>query len=199
VNFGTERADTTIVRQGSESYFVRLNVDPPPGPSAPSASRRSRTQYDAGPQRSTARQRRKRRLTGKSVFIALLVIGLGTWGGWASQRPGGISGTVSSWISNVRGDVAKVSNDPDLAKARRYYIAQHTATNVYPQLSDSDLAAVGIGVGVNVYWCNPQAVVIQGASGGGTVSRLLLAGKDHGDVAGKFGCPANPARTAPWK
>ena len=57
---------------------------------------------------------------------------------------------MDGWISHVRGDVAKVSADPDLAKARRYYQAQYQATNQYPQLSDADLAGVGIGVGVTV-------------------------------------------------
>jgi hypothetical protein len=129
----------------------------------------------------------------------LVVLGVGTWGVWAQQRPGGISGTVHGWISSVRGDVAKVSADPDVNKARRYYAAQRKATGTYPDLSDSDLAAVGIGVGVNVDWCSAQAVVIQGATGAGTSSRLLLAGKDHGEIPGKIDCPANLAKPAPWK
>jgi hypothetical protein len=66
-------------------------------------------------------------------------------------------------------------------------------------MSESDLAAAGIGVGVDVEWCSAQAVVIQGASGGGTVSRLLLAGHDLGELTGKFDCPADLAKPAPWK
>jgi len=127
------------------------------------------------------------------------VLGFGTWLAWASQRPGGVSGTVNGWVDKVRGDVAKVSADPDLAKARRYFSAQYTAANAYPQLSESDLAAVGIGVGVNVVYCTQQAVVIQGASGGGTVSRLLDGGHDFGELNGKYDCPADLGHPTPWK
>jgi hypothetical protein len=133
------------------------------------------------------------------VFLTLVVIGLGAWLAWAAQRPGGVSGTVNGWISDVRGDVAKVSSDPDAAKARRYYNAQYSTTHAYPQMSDSDLVAVGVGVGVNVEWCSAQAVVIQGAQGGATASRLLVAGKDLGEVQGKYGCPPSLADPAPWK
>jgi hypothetical protein len=106
---------------------------------------------------------------------------------------------VNGWISNVRGDVAKLSADPDFAKARRYFIAQHKATGVYPRMSETELAAVGVGVGVNVDWCNSQAVVIQGASGAGTSSRLLLSGKDLGELIGKYNCPTDFTDPAPWK
>ena len=111
-----------------------------------------------------------------SCLIAVLLVGVGTWAYWAQQRPGGISGTIEGWVKDVRGDVAKVSSDPDLAKARRYFNGQYAATNSYPNLGENDLASVGIGVGVTVEWCSAQAVVIQGASGGGTASRLLLGG-----------------------
>ena len=87
------------------------------------------------------------------MFLVLLTLGAGTWVAWAAQRPGGVSGAISGWVSKVRGDVAKVSADPDLAKARRYFSAQYGASNAYPQLSESDLAAVGIGVGVNIVYC----------------------------------------------
>jgi hypothetical protein len=66
-------------------------------------------------------------------------------------------------------------------------------------MSDSDLAAVGVGVGVNVEWCGTQAVVIQGAQGGATVSRLLLAGKDLGVQPAKYGCPTDLVNPEPWK
>jgi hypothetical protein len=133
------------------------------------------------------------------VFLTLLLAGLCGWAIWAQQRPGGITGTIDSWIANVRGDVAKVSADPDLSKAQRYFNAQYKATSSYPQLSDSDLTAAGVGVGVNVYWCNSQAVVLQGAQGGGSVSRLLLAGRDLGEVDGRHECPANLLDPVPWK
>jgi hypothetical protein len=132
------------------------------------------------------------------VFLVLLVLGLGAWTYWASQRPGGVSGTIDGWIKHVRGDVAEVSADPDAAKARRYYQAQYQTTGVYPNMSDPELSAVGIGVGVTVDWCTPQAVVIQGATGGGFSTRLLLAGKDLGEVSGRVDCPNNLASPAPW-
>ena len=54
-----------------------------------------------------------------------------SWCGWAAQRPGGISGTINGWIENVRGDVVKISADPDLHKAAsKYYNAQYAAVGV---------------------------------------------------------------------
>jgi hypothetical protein len=40
--------------------------------------------------------------------------------------------------------------------------------------------------------------VIQGATGGGFTSRLLVAGKDFGEVTGRVNCPLNLAQPAPW-
>jgi hypothetical protein len=190
-----------LVRHQTDSYFVRLDVDPPGG-HAPVGTARGRygpvgREGLGAPARK--RHRRRRRPSGKAVLIVLLVIGLAAWVGWAQQRPGGISGTVNGWISKVRGDVAKVSSDPDFGKATKYYNAQYTKSHAYPQMSDSDLAAVGVGVGVNVEWCNAQAVVIQGAQGGTTVSRLLDAGQDLGVQPAKFGCPADLSSPTPWK
>lgn len=163
------------------------------------AARRARERVDTRPSRpSPSKRRRRRRVSGKNVFICLLILGLGTWTYWASQRPGGISGTVNGWISHVRGDVASVSSDPDTAKARRYYQAQYKATGVYPLMSDNDLTTVGIGVGVTVDWCTAHAVVIQGAVGGGFASRLLLNGQDLGEVQGQVGCPNDLADPLPW-
>ncbi len=125
-----------------------------------------------------------------------MVLGLGTWTAWASQQPGGISGTINGWIKHVRGDVADVSTDPDLATARKYFAAQYTQTGTYPDLSEADLAAVGIGVGVNVTSCTTQAVLIEGNAGGGPASWLLVAGHDLGEVVGQPVCPTdlrNPA------
>ena len=195
MNSGAERADTAIVRQTTDSYFVRLHPDAPSAPGTDQAQPGRAGLGGPGP----ARRRRRRGISGRAVFFALVLVGIATWAAWASQRPGGVSGTVNSWISDVRGDVAKVSSDPDLSKARRYFNAQYQTTNAYPQLSDADLAAVGVGVGVNVYWCNSQAVVLQGASGGGTASRPLLSGHDLGEVVGRYQCPGNFLNPAPWK
>jgi hypothetical protein len=133
------------------------------------------------------------------VFLTLVLLGLGSWTAWAAQRPGGVSGAIDGWISNVRGDVARVSADPDLARARRYFNGQYKATKAYPHLSDSELSAVGVGFGVNVDYCSAQAIVIVGASGAGTASRLLVSGRDFGEVAGKYGCPTDFGNPAPWK
>jgi hypothetical protein len=186
------------VRQPSETYFVRLNPEAPPaGQGAPGrASRKARERVDNRP--DPPKRRRRRRASGKNVFLGLLLVGLCTWGYWASQRPGGVSGTINGWISHVRGDVAQVSADPDAAKARRYYQGQYQTTGAYPQMTDADLTAVGIGVGVTINWCTPRAVVIQGATGGGYSSRLLLAGRDLGEVTGQVNCPGNLADPAPW-
>jgi hypothetical protein len=196
VNSGAKRADTAIVRHTSDSYFVRIHPDPPSARGTDTQTQAGRAGLGApGP----VRHRRRRRISGRAVFLTLLLSGLGTWAIWAQQRPGGVSGTIDGWIANVRGDVAKVSSDPDLSTARRYYNAQYKTTSAYPQMSDSDLTVAGIGVGVTVRWCNAQAVVLQGAAGGGSVSRLLLAGHDLGDVDGRQECPANLPDPAPWK
>jgi hypothetical protein len=197
VNSGADRADRANVRQSTDAYFVRLDGESPDG-HGPSGQAPVGREGLGGPG-PPIRHRRRRGLHGRAVFLVILAGGLGTWFSWAAQRPGGVSGTVNSWISDVRGDVAKISADPDLARARRYFNGQHQATGVYPHLSEADLAAVGVGVGVSVDWCNAQAVVIQGASGGGTVSRLLLSGQDLGEVPGKSTCPTDLADPAPWK
>jgi hypothetical protein len=198
VNSGGKRADTKDVRHATtDSYFVKIGAETPVGhgPSGRAPTGREGLGTPGGPRK----HRRRRGVRGRAVFLALLIVGVGTWAYWAQQRPGGISGTVSSWVASVRGDVAKVSSDPDLAKARRYFNGQYAATSQYPNMSENDLAGVGIGVGVTVDWCSPQAVVIQGASGGGTASRLLLAGKDLGEVQGQYPCPNDMTHPAPWK
>jgi hypothetical protein len=186
------------VRQPSETYFVRLTPEAPAaGQGAPGrASRKARERIDTRP--PAKKKRRRRQFSGRNVFLTLLIVGVGSWTYWASQQPGGVSGTVNGWIEHVRGDVAQVSADPDAAKARRYYQGQYHTTGAYPQLSDSDLASVGIGVGVSVDWCSSRAIVIQGATGGGFSSRLLVAGRDLGEVNGRVNCPLNFANPAPW-
>jgi hypothetical protein len=201
VNSGARRADTALVRQQIDSYFVRLDADSPDGhaPVGTVPGRFGPVGREGLGAPARKHKRRRRRLSGRSVFIVLLVIGLGTWVAWAQQRPGGVSGTVNGWISNVRGEVAKVSSDPDFGKATKYYNEQYAKNHVYPQMTESDLAAVGVGVGVNVQWCGAQGVVIQGAQGGTTVSRLLDSGKDLGVQPAQFGCPVDLASPAPWK
>ena len=184
------------MRQPTDSYFVKLGGDPYPGAGIDNRAPVGREGLGSS---SAPRRRRRRRPRGRAVLAVIVLIGLGTWTYWASQRPGGVSGTINGWISHTRGSVDNVSTDPDLATARQYFDGQYRATDAYPEMSESDLAAAGIGVGVNVEWCNAQAVVIQGASGGGTVSRLLLSGKDLGELKGKYDCPTDLVNPAPWK
>ena len=196
MNSGANRADRADVRYPTDSYFVRLEGESPDEPASSGRAHVGREGLGApGPKR----RRRRRRVSGRAVFLTVVLLGLGSWTAWAWQRPGGVSGTVDGWISNVRGDVAKASADPDLATARRYFSKQYSATNAYPRLSEADLTTAGIGVGVNVEWCSAQAVVIQGGSGGGTASRLLLAGHDLGELPERYDCPTNLADPALWK
>jgi hypothetical protein len=144
-------------------------------------------------------KRRHRRFNGRSFLLVCLLVALGAWFAWASQRPGGVSGTINGWIEDTRGDVAKVSSDPDFHDATEYYAAQYETTGVYPQMTENDLATAGIGLGVSVQWCSRNAVVLQGAVGGGTASRFLLAGKEIGTEQGRHGCPRDFDDPAPWK
>jgi hypothetical protein len=185
------------VRQPTGSYFVRLDVQPHAEHAPSDGAVKGRA--GLGSPGSGHRRHRRRRTSGTRVFLALVVIALGAWLVWAGRQPGGVSGTVDRWIAHVRGDVASVSADPDIATARHFYTGQYLATKAYPQMTESDLAAAGIGVGIDVDWCNSQAVVIQGADGGGTVSYLLLSGHDLGKVTNKVGCPTDFAHPAPWK
>ncbi len=198
LNSGRKRADTRNVRQPTDSsYFVRIGGEPYAGHGPDNRAIDGRTGLgSAGP---VTKRRRRRGMHGRAILILLVVAGLGSWTYWASQRPGGVSGTVHGWIDDVRGKVDSVSTDPDLATARRYFNGQYAGSNAYPQMTEADLAAAGIGVGVNVEWCNSQAVVIQGASGGGTVSRLLVSGHDLGELKGKYDCPADLTKPLPWK
>ena len=189
-------ADTPNVQHPSDNYFVRLDVVDTA--TRPALVDRNRHAYDdradAAP-KVKRRHRRKRHHIRPSVVLLLALV---AWCGWASQRPGGISGTVNGWISHVRGDVGAISADPDLKRGASYYNDQYAATNAYPQLSDDDLAT-NAGIGIRAEWCSPQAVVLQGSAGGGTVSHLLLAGKDVGAVIGKQSCPASLTDPLPWK
>jgi hypothetical protein len=77
----------------------------------------------------------------------------------------------------------------------KYYNAQYQTTGAYPQPSEDQLAAAGIGIDVDSVGCSAQVVVLRTL----TVSRLLIAGVDRGEVTGRQGCPANLADPKPWK
>jgi hypothetical protein len=130
--------------------------------------------------------------------LIVLLLAIGGWVAWASGREGGVSGTVNSWIDDMRGEVAKVSSDPDFNRAVEYFDKQYESTGRYPRMTESDLASARIGVGINVEWCNASAIVVRGAAGGGTASRLLVAGRDLGNVSGRQSCPADLSHPTPW-
>ena len=116
MNSGADRADTANVRHSTDSYFVRLDVEP--HARAVRAGRRGRGPrrvsgrrgLAAAPPRAAGGSGRGGRSSSCLGARARLVGASGRRSG-----PGGVSGTVNGWISHVRGDVAKVSADPDLA------------------------------------------------------------------------------------
>jgi hypothetical protein len=184
------------VGQVSDNYFVRLDVavDPP----VPVGSRApiGREGLAQEPPRGRAHRRtHRRRVTGKSVFLSLLAIGLIAWTAWAAQQPGGISGTVNGFIDHVRGGVEGVSTGPDIRRAAGYLNEQYSHTGSYPRLTEEQTTAAGIGIDIDVAPCGGQAVVLRTL----TVSRLLLAGRDLGDVSGRQECPTDFRHPAPWK
>ncbi len=109
---------------------------------------------------------------------------------------------MNGFIDHVRGDVEQATADPDLHRAADALDAAYARDHRYPDLTSDQLRddpSYGIGIGVNVTYCGPRDVVLVALTGGGTVSRLLLDGKEHGDVAGQQVCPADPDHPAPWK
>lgn len=194
MNVGTVDADTPRVK-GTDSYFVRLDGSTPTGPQGRRGSvAREPFEASEGPHN----KRRRKRFDGRSFLLVLLLIALGSWFVWASQRPGGVSGTINGWIEATRGDVASVSADPDFHEATDYYDRYFDDNGMYPQMSESDLASVGIGMGVGVEWCSRNAVVLQGSVGGGTASRLLLGGEEIGTESGRHLCPRDFDNPTPW-
>ena len=57
---------------------------------------------------------------------------------------------------------------------------------------------MGFGLGMSFVWCNAQAVVLRAPTADGSVSRLLVTGKDLGEVNGAPVCPANLQKPSPW-
>ena len=76
-----------------------------------------------------------------------------------------------------------------------YFNEQYDQNGQYPRPTEDQLTAAGIGVDLDIADCGGQAVVLRTL----TVSRLLLAGKDLGEVAGKQNCPADFDKPSPWK
>jgi len=128
------------------------------------------------------------------------VILLGSWLGWAYTTPGGPSARIRGWIDHTRGVVAEASVNPDLRRNAAYFNSLYASGGSYPDLSQSVIdGSPGFGLTETLVYCGPQAIVLQSLSSGGSLSRLLLAGKDLGNVSGTHACPANLAAPVPWK
>ena len=192
MNRVTSRADTPGVRTAPDNYFVRLDPDAAPTPPARSRRSRRRNEWEAPTPRH---RRRRKRLNGRLFVAVLLLAGLGTWFVWASHQPGGVNGTINGFIEHVRGDVQDASAGPSLNHAVKYFNDQYADNGQYPRPTEDQLTAAGIGVDLDIQDCGGQAVVLRTI----TVSRLLVAGKDLGEVSGKHDCPADLANPSPWR
>jgi hypothetical protein len=192
--------------QQESSYFVRLDAPPPSSrhtplqrerwdePERPESGRSARWSQEP------PRRKPKRRHEIRPVWILLaLVLG---WVGWAYTTPGGPQARIRSWIDHTRNDVNDVSLGPGLHKTANYFDGLYATQGRYPDLSESQIQQdpnAAFGINMSYTWCGPQAVVLVSNGAGGSVSRLLLAGRDLGNVSGSYGCPANLSKPLPWR
>jgi hypothetical protein len=185
------------VQRARDDYFVRVEAAPT---AAPTRSRRGgrspipSDRYDPDPEPKPRHRHRRKRANRKAWFLTFVLLGVGSWAIWAGQQPGGVSGTVNGWIDHVRGSVENASTGRALGPAAKYYNDQFKATGQYPQLTDDQMANAGISIDVDVRVCSSDAVVLQTL----TVSRLLVAGTDLGEVSGRQPCPTDFSNPAPW-
>jgi hypothetical protein len=132
--------------------------------------------------------------------VWVLVALVGSWFAWAYSTPGGPSARIGGWIDHTRGVVAEASVNPDVKRSAEYFNGLYATEGRYPNLSDTALQTTpGFGLSQAVVYCGPRAIILQSLSSGGSVSRLLLDGKDLGSVPNARGCPANLNRPTPWK
>jgi hypothetical protein len=190
--------------QPDTAYFVRLDAPPPSSRHTPLERERWEEPLPPVSRRSLHRpepaHRRRRSFTIRPAAVLLLAL-LG-WVGWAYTTPGGPSARIEDWIDRTRSDVADVSLGPGLHKTANYFNQLYSTQGSYPHLSDSQLQTdpnAAFGLNMTYTWCGPGAVVLTSRGAGGSVSRLLLAGKDLGNVSGVYGCPTNLTKPAPWK
>jgi hypothetical protein len=192
--------------QQESSYFVRL--DAPPSSSRHTPLQRE-PHWDAPPSPASRRPRRpaepSRSRKRRSFTIrpaGLLILAVLAWVGWAYTTPGGPSARIGDWIDHTRTDVADVSLGPGLHKTANYFNQLYATQGSYPHLSDTQVQQdpnADFGLNMNYTWCGPGAVVLVSNGAGGSVSRLLLGGKDLGNVSGVHGCPTNLSKPIPWK
>jgi hypothetical protein len=146
------------------------------------------------------RKRRRRPIRIRPLGLVILVV-LG-WVAWAYTTPGGPSARINDWIDHTRGDVAAMGVGQSLQQTTAYFNGLYASQGSYPNMSDTAIQEdpkAGFGLSMKFAWCNSQAVVLQSLSAGGSVSRLLVAGRDVGEVNGSYGCPVNMAKPIPWK
>jgi hypothetical protein len=204
VNPAGGNADTwRVPYQQDTSYFVRLDAPPPSSRHTP--LQRERWDEPAAPPgrskpRRSAKRRPKRRTEIRPAVLLLLLIA--GWVAWASTTPGGPSARIQSWIDHTRTDVADVSLGPGLHRTANYFNQLYATQGSYPHLSDTQLEQdpnASFGINMGYQWCSPSAVLLMSNGAGGSVSRLLLGGKDLGNVSGQQGCPANLTKPLPWR
>ena len=182
--------------QPGTSYFVQLDTPPPVSRHTP--LERERHWKDPGLQPAPRRRRRRYQVRPAAILVLIPLL----WVGWAYTTPGGPSARINDWIDKTRNDVADVSASPSLRQTAIYFNGLYATQGSYPNLSDSALQAepaAAFGLSMVFTWCNPRAVVLQSPSAGGTISKLLIDGKDLGNVVGAVACPANLEHPAPWK
>jgi hypothetical protein len=182
--------------QPETSYFVRL--DTPPSVSRHTPLERERHWKDPALSEPARHRRRRYRVRPAGILLLIPLV----WLGWAYTTPGGPTARINEWIDHTRTDVADVSASPSLHQTAAYFNGLYASQGSYPNMSDSALQSepkAGFGLSMIFTWCTGRDVVIQSPSAGGTLSKLLVDGKDFGNVVGVVTCPANLARPAPWK
>jgi hypothetical protein len=178
--------------QGQDNgYFVRL------GAATKEPAPPSHESYE--PDEPRHRKRRVRFKLRPLTLIGLILVG---WLAWAATTPGGVKERLHDISNKLQSVVDDATTDPGLKRAATFYNDQYERTGTYPNLSEQDMRDdpdAGWGVGVTIEYCNPHAIVLQSLTGGGTISRLLLNGKDLGDVHGEQPCPNDLTNPLPWK
>lgn len=185
-------ADMHLVDRSRGDYFVRLA--PAPG----AEHRPPPTEHDDRP--VARRRRRRRRVSVRPLHVVgLALVG---WLAWAATTPGGVPARLEGVSDTIQGWLDDATTDPGLKRAATYYNARYARDGAYPDLTEEEIRddpEAGWGVGVDVVWCSPEAIVLQSMTGRGTISRLLAGGRDLGDVPGEQGCPADLADPRPWE
>jgi hypothetical protein len=190
---------TPVDYRGEPSYFVNLDAAPPTTRS-PVGRDSDWNELGGRPVPPPTLRRRRRGITIRPVGV--LVLAVLAWVGWAYTTPGGPSARINDWIDNTRNDVAAAGVSPGLRHTTTYFNGLYASQGSYPNMTDTAMQEdpkAGFGLGMKFIWCSPQAVVLQSPSAGGSVSRLLVAGRDLGEVGGAQGCPVTLAKPSPWK